>query len=143
MPSGKSDLVRSVVTQTSLGPTATSGTSRASRALGSEILAEMAAALGRSAEHVTDALAVLARIDREIAEAVARGDEASAVAALVDSFNREREVAERRLWELTVHREALGLFDHGQLQRYYPIPPPKRAPSERLRAERKRQAKPK
>ncbi len=81
-----------------------------------EILGEMASALGRAEEHVTRSLAALAELDASIVAVerdVAAGcAEPSELDRLVVAYNDEHDVAERRLWELEVHREALGIRDH-------------------------------
>jgi hypothetical protein len=48
--------------------------------------------------------------------------------AAIDAFDAERETAKRRLWELVVQREALGIRRHAMLDRFYPIPPPRKRP---------------
>lgn len=90
-------------------------------ALRAEILGEMAASLGRAEARVNESLARLADRGREIDE-LAAGSERDELAARVDAFNAEREIAERRLWELTVQREALGLRRHDVLGELFPIP---------------------
>jgi hypothetical protein len=90
-------------------------------ALRSEILGEMAAALGRAETRVNASLARLAKMEREIDELAPSSDRVE-FAKRVNAFNAEREIAERRLWELTVQREALGLRRHDVLGKFYPIP---------------------
>jgi hypothetical protein len=84
-----------------------------------EIASEMAGALGRAGDKVDRALLLLEALGHEIDETVDPMLRAEKVAA----FNAQREVARRALWELTVHREALGLRDNARLAAYYPIPP--------------------
>ena len=86
-----------------------------------EILGEMAASLGRAEARVNESLARLADLGREIDE-VAASSERGELARRVNAFNAEREIAERRLWELTVQREALGLRRHDVLGKFFPIP---------------------
>lgn len=91
-------------------------------AIRQEILGEMAASLGRAEERVDEALLRLELLDREIAELAS---DAGARPAKVAEFNALREVAEKRLWELTVQRECIGLRRHDLLAHFYPIPPRK------------------
>jgi hypothetical protein len=42
---------------------------------------------------------------------------------LVTRFNEERKLAEQRLLDLMIQREALGLRRHSDLLQRYPIPP--------------------
>ncbi len=108
---------------------------QAQRELEKEILQEMAAALGRAEDKVNLALLELELIGREIDRLLGSG-EGEAVAERVNeriaAYNRQRERARRFLWELTIHREALGLTRHQILEEFYPIPPPRRP---RARAE--------
>lgn len=92
-----------------------------------EVLAEMAAALGRSESHVTGALERLsdlgARIDALELTASTPARDAKLSEAIAE-FNAVRELAKRRRWELVVHREALGFRAMDDLvERTYPIPP--------------------
>ncbi len=102
---------------------------QAQRELEKEILQEMAAALGRAEDKVNLALLELELIGREIDRLLGSG-EGEAVAERVNeriaAYNRQRERARRFLWELTIHREALGLTRHQILEEFYPIPPPRR-----------------
>lgn len=90
-----------------------------------ELVREMAWALGRAEEKVSTALAVLASIGEEIDALAARGGEASRARARarVADFNKQREAAKQALWELRVHREALGFRLNDDLVDRYPIPP--------------------
>lgn len=83
-----------------------------------EIAQEMAASLGRAAEKVDVALLELELLGRAIDEAPSVSVRAERVAA----FNAKREVAAKALWELRVHREAIGLRRNEELARTYPIP---------------------
>jgi hypothetical protein len=98
-----------------------------------EILGEMAAALGRAETHVDEALLRCEVVGRRIDELERRRSTGEAVegelSKAIDEFNAEREVAGRRLWELLVQREALGIRRHAMLERLYPIPPARRPPS--------------
>ena len=105
---------------------------QAQHELEKEILREMASALGRAEEKVLVALLELEVIGREIDRMAAEGGEdpaawAARVNERVAAFNRQRERVQRYLWELVIHREAIGLTRHGILEECYPVPP-KRAP---------------
>jgi len=82
---------------------------------------EMASALGRSDLRVNLELAELelrkARYDR----AVSAGAPLSERARLAHEFNEQRKVAQRRLRELLIHREAVGFRRHQLLDEMYPI----------------------
>ena len=92
-----------------------------------ELLAEMASALGRAEARVLESLAELRRVEAELVEierGVESGDrERSEIDPRLSAFEACYAVAERRLWELMVHREALGLFRHDVLARHYSLPP--------------------
>ena len=45
----------------------------------------------------------------------------------MNAFNDQRKKLASALWELRVHREALGLRDHRQLEDTWPVPPAERA----------------
>ncbi|WP_437925916.1 hypothetical protein WMF37_43800 [Sorangium sp. So ce291] len=92
-----------------------------------EILREMASALGRSEDKVNVALLELElqgkALDALDALARRQGADPRERAARVAAFNRQREVATQALWELRVHREALGFRRNEDLAELYPIPP--------------------
>jgi len=87
-----------------------------------EILQEMAAALGRAEDKVNLALLELQLSDRKLGVFEERGDLA-AFNEEVATYNTRRDEAHRCLWELTIHREALGFRRNEILRQYYPIPP--------------------
>jgi len=87
-----------------------------------EIVAEMAAALGRSAAKVDLALLHLELAARDI-DAAADDDER---ARLVARFNALRAEAMRARHELAIHREAVGFRRNHDLDRLYPVPGPRR-----------------
>lgn len=92
--------------------------------LAREILQEMAAALGRAEDNVNVALLELELQGKAIdalgeSPAANRTETETRIAA----FNRQRDVAARALWELRVHREALGFRRNDDLASHYPIPP--------------------
>jgi hypothetical protein len=85
-----------------------------------EIASEIAYSLGRAAEKLE---AALSQAQRTLAELEAAHPEAEGRPALISRFNDERSVAERRLRDLLIQREALGLRRHTELHQRYPIPP--------------------
>ena len=89
-----------------------------------ELMAEMAAALGRSEAHVTAALDELRAIGETLDELERSGMEPTAeeLVQRVARFNEVRELCERRRWELIVHREALGFRRSEIVEQTYPIP---------------------
>jgi hypothetical protein len=89
------------------------------RALELEILQEMASSLARAGEKVDHALLELELLGQKVDAATT----SQARARLVDEFNEKREHALKMLWELKVHREAIGLRLHHALAQMYPIPP--------------------
>jgi hypothetical protein len=87
-----------------------------------EIVAEMAAALGRSAAKVDLALLRLELAAKDI-DTTADEDERS---RLVARFNALRAEALRARHELAIHREAVGFRRNHELDRLYPVPGPRR-----------------
>jgi hypothetical protein len=93
-----------------------------------EILREMASALGRSEDKVNVALLELEVMGKKLDALAARKDaDPEERAARVAAFNQQREAAATALWELRVHREALGFRRNEDLAELYPIPPRRRA----------------
>jgi hypothetical protein len=88
-----------------------------------EILQEMASALGRAEDKVNVALLQL-EVQGKALDAMAPGDAARPRA--LARFDELREAALRALWELKVHREALGFRRHDKLAELYPVPPKRR-----------------
>jgi len=87
-----------------------------------EIVAEMAAALGRSAAKVDLALLHLELAAQDV-DAAADDEERD---QLVARFNALRAEALRARHELAIHREAVGFRRNHELERLYPIPRPRR-----------------
>src|SRR5689334_18613224 len=88
-----------------------------------EIVREIAAALGRSAAKVADAIARLAAAERALAGAPA---DPETRATLVARFNALGADALRARHELLIHREAIGIRRNEALETMYPIPAPRR-----------------
>lgn len=89
------------------------------RTLELEMLQEMASALARANEKVDHALLELEWLGHQIDDAA----DATKRDKLVARFNAQREDALHALWELRVHREAIGLRQHHALAEMYPVPP--------------------
>jgi hypothetical protein len=85
-----------------------------------EIASEIAYSLGRAAEKLE---AALSQALGTLAELEAAHPDAERRPALITRFNDERSVAERRLRDLLIQREALGFRRHAELHQRYPIPP--------------------
>ena len=86
-----------------------------------ELVQEIAQALGRAEDKINLALLQLDILDAKIKSEGDQGQHNE----LVEEFNRQREVARRALRDLTIHREALGMYCNRQLTEIYPIPPRK------------------
>jgi hypothetical protein len=91
--------------------------------LQAELTQEIAGALGRTDMRVNLAFAELqlcrARYDRSV-EAGAASEE---LRALAEAFNEQRAVAQARLRELQIQREAIGFRRNQVLNELYPLPP--------------------
>jgi hypothetical protein len=98
--------------------------------LAAEIVREMAASLGRAEDKINAALLALEvtgnAIDALVTEGIARNREE--IRVRVEIFNAQRKEAEVALWELRVHREALGFRRNDDLASLYPIPPRRELP---------------
>jgi hypothetical protein len=94
--------------------------------LARELLQEMAGALGRAEDKINVSLLRLELLALEIDELDGSPDRGPGVRARVnrkiDAFNQEREIAAKSVWELRVHREALGFRRNQELAELYPIP---------------------
>ena len=86
-----------------------------------ELVQEIAQALGRAEDKINLALLQLEILDGKIEDE----NDPNQHDALVQEFNRQRDVARRALRDLTIHREALGMYRNKQLSEIYPIPPRK------------------
>jgi hypothetical protein len=96
------------------------------QSLAAELLREMGSALARAEDKVETALRELEQQGRAIDALLEQGggaDGAGEIRSRVAAWNRQREVAEKALWELRVHREALGFRRHEDLAERYRIPP--------------------
>jgi hypothetical protein len=91
--------------------------------LQAEIACEIAQALGRSEDYVNVALAELelqrARYERALREGAPMNERQG----YADAFNAQRVVAQSKLRNLLIHREAIGFRRNQMLNELYPIPP--------------------
>jgi DNA segregation ATPase FtsK/SpoIIIE-like protein len=85
-----------------------------------EIAGEIAHSLGKAgrllAEAIAQASATRAQLEAKLLAPSER-------AALVERFHQQRTLAERRLRDLLIQREALGWRNHSDVKRDYVIPP--------------------
>ncbi|MET0343299.1 MAG: hypothetical protein ABW252_19980 [Polyangiales bacterium] len=87
-----------------------------------EIAQEMAGALGRTEDRLNLALAELQLCEARHARAVRdRAPDADRV-ALAEAHDAQRKVAQQRLRELLIQREAMGFRRNQILNELYPIP---------------------
>jgi hypothetical protein len=96
------------------------------KALQDEIAGEIARALGRSEERLNLALAELDLCGAKLARMRAAGSAGPALQETIDAFNRQRVVAEKRLRDLVIHREAAGFRRNQVVYDAHPIPPAER-----------------
>ncbi len=94
-----------------------------------EIKKEKAEALGRSGDRLGEALKTLLTLEQELdaklKSARERGMPASARREInqdIEVFNKKREEVLQFRYYLIVHREALGLRKHTEVDRLFPIP---------------------
>ncbi|MEW5852797.1 MAG: hypothetical protein AB2A00_28700 [Myxococcota bacterium] len=94
-----------------------------------EMLQEMAHALGKAEDKVNLALLKLELRERDVvAQERAEPKDAAwrrELNARITAYNAQRDEAVTLLWELTVHREAIGLRCDQNFRDYYPVPPPR------------------
>ncbi|AKT36340.1 hypothetical protein [Chondromyces crocatus] len=90
-----------------------------------ELVREMASALRRSEEKVTCAIQTLEAQGRKIDALLSKPSSPDPVELRyrIDEHNRQHDAAKKALWELLVHREALGFLRNEDLPALYPIPP--------------------
>jgi hypothetical protein len=93
---------------------------RGLRSVEREIAAEIASSLGRAGSKLEAALESL----RGSAVALAGATSGTAERrALLERYDADRAHAERRLRDLLIQREAIGLRNHADVHRRYVIPP--------------------
>jgi len=79
---------------------------------------EMAKALGHSGHQLESVLEKLRELDALMSEARNTHE----YNALVEKFNELHKLALIRREMLVIHREALGVFKHTYIDKFYPIP---------------------
>jgi hypothetical protein len=94
---------------------------QAQTSLETEIIAEMASALGRAEDKLNVALLRLEIATRELADAGPSDRDRCLVA--YDTRHREAIIAR---WEFVIHREAVGIWRNELIEQLYPIPPRRR-----------------
>lgn len=87
-----------------------------------EIIQEISSALGRTEERIDLALAELELRMARYRRAREHGVDRAELSALVDAYNAQRAVAQARLRDLLIHREAAGFRRNEILAELYPIP---------------------
>jgi hypothetical protein len=87
-----------------------------------EIVEEIAKSLGHSGEKLEGVLLKLEALEEKMAGV----EDAVRYNTLVDQFNEIRKEALQRREMLMIHREAIGLWRHKDLDACYPVPPKKR-----------------
>ncbi len=102
------------------------GAQQSLRALQAEIAGEIAYALGRTEEQLKLALEELGRRSTELASLRAADASGPDLEAATDAFNHQRRLAQKRLLDLVIHREAAGFRRNQEVYERYPIPPPER-----------------
>lgn len=85
-----------------------------------EIAAEIAHSLGKAGRLLAEAIAAASALHTRLQAAPSGAGERS---VLVERFEEQRTLAERRLRDLLIQREALGWRNHADVKREYVIPP--------------------
>lgn len=85
-----------------------------------EIAGEIAHSLGKAGRLLAEAIAAASATRARVSSAPLDAGER---AVLVERFEQERALAERRLRDLMIQREALGWRNHADVKRDYVIPP--------------------
>lgn len=91
--------------------------------LQAELAREIAQALGRSEDKVNVALAELELHRARYERAVRENAPATERQGYAEAFNAQRIVAQAKLRDLLIHREAIGFRRNQMLNDLYPIPP--------------------
>lgn len=94
-----------------------------------ELAGEIARALGRTEDALNMALAELELLEARCAQLARDGAPVLALEQAAQAFNAQRGLAEKRLRDLVIHREAVGFRRNQQLYELFPIPPRKRLSS--------------
>ena len=91
--------------------------------LEAEIAQEVAAALGRTDLRVNLAFAELELCKARYEQAKSAASALAVRRELAEAFNQQRQVAQGRLRDLVIHREAIGFRRNQVLSEIYPVPP--------------------
>jgi DNA topoisomerase VI subunit B len=83
-----------------------------------EIIEEMAKALGHTGYKLEVVLEEMKKMEREMQDL----DNIDEYNEMVETFNTLRRQALNRKEMLMIHREALGVYKHNYIDKYYPIP---------------------
>jgi DNA topoisomerase VI subunit B len=83
-----------------------------------EIIEEMAKALGHTGYKLEVVLEEMKKMEREMQDL----DNIDEYNEMVENFNTLRRQALNRKEMLMIHREALGVYKHNYIDKYYPIP---------------------
>jgi hypothetical protein len=91
-----------------------------------EIAGEIARALGKTEEQLNLAMAELELVGAKLARLRAQKVSGPELSAAIEAFNQQRAVAEKRLRDLVIHREAAGFRRNQAVYEQHPIPPRER-----------------
>jgi predicted type IV restriction endonuclease len=91
-----------------------------------ELAGEMARALGKTEHALNLALAELELLEARFVRLERARAGVLALEQAAQAFNAQRTLAERRLRDLVIHREAVGFRRNQQLYELFPIPARKR-----------------
>jgi hypothetical protein len=91
--------------------------------LQAELTQEIAGALGRTDMRVNLAFAELQLCRARYDKAAEEGAQRAKLSELAQAFNAQRKVAQARLRELQIQREAIGFRRNQILNELYPLPP--------------------
>ena len=91
--------------------------------LQAELTQEIAGALGRTDTRVNLAFAELELCRARYDKARSQGAERATLSELARAFNAQRKVAQARLRDLQIQREAIGFRRNQILNELYPVPP--------------------
>lgn len=94
-----------------------------------ELFREAASALARSGERLEEALASLREAEMLLQASLSEGPAPDRQEAL-KAYRKAWQRAERARYAYIVQREALGLRTHRFVDRFYPMPPQRRIPSQ-------------
>lgn len=115
------DLLARVAAERTAAPRPTQSRAEAGlAAVEREIAGEIAHSLGKAGRLLAEAIAAASATRARVQAGQLSGAER---AVLVEQFEQERALAERRLRDVIIQREALGWRNHADVRRDYVIPP--------------------